>query len=429
MNDFSGFSVVDWLSYLENRHPKEIQLGLTRIKKVACGLDLLDLAEVVITVAGTNGKGSTVAVLEAIYQAAGYQVGTYTSPHLLVFNERIRLNGQPISDIDLCQALTYIEQGRGQTPLTYFETATLAAFWYFKHKRPDVVILEVGMGGRLDATNVIDPDLAIITTIAMDHQQYLGHDKETIGFEKAGILRPDIPFIYADSTPPKSIVKHAESLHAKQYVLNEHYSFECLSATKMQIIFQGNRWEPVSKPALHPQMVAAAIMGSYLLNERLPVNHAHRQAAMQSVMLAGRQQMIAGRICTILDVAHNPQAVELLAEFVKKKRGKGAVHAVFSALHDKDFYGLIKPMQPIVEQWYPALLHANRAASESLLQEAFSNILCSRPVCYQSAYQAYDAALNQAKTGDVIVVYGSFLTVGGILSELQNIRQEKQSEV
>ena len=428
MNDFSGFSVADWLFYLENRHQKEIQLGLTRIKKVACDLDLLHLAPVVITVAGTNGKGSTVAALEAIYQAAGYQVGTYTSPHLLVFNERIRLNKQPISDIDLCQALTHIEQGRGQTALTYFETATLAAFWYFKYKKPDVVILEVGMGGRLDATNVIDPDLAVITTIAMDHQQYLGHDKDAIGLEKAGILRPGIPFIYADSTPPQSIVRHADSLHTKQYFFNEHYSFECLS-TKMQIVFQGNQWEPVSKPALHPKMAAAAMLGSYLLKERLPVNHAHWQAAMQSVFLPGRQQVIPGRVCTILDVAHNPQAVELLADFIKKKPKKGAVHAVFSALHDKDFCGLIKPMQPMVDQWYPALLHANRAASESLLQEAFSHILCRKLVCYQSVGKAYNAALNQAKTGDLIVVYGSFLTVGGILSELRNIRQETQSEV
>ena len=195
MKQFCDLTLADWIDCLESRHNQEIQLGLSRVKECAAQLGLLQVEACVITVSGTNGKGSTVAALEAIYIAAGYEVASYTSPHLLQFNERIRINNQPISDTDLCAAFTAISQSSNANQLTYFEMTTLAALWHFKQLELDVVILEVGLGGRLDATNIIDPNLAIITTVDFDHQEYLGHTQEEIGYEKAGILRPDIPFI------------------------------------------------------------------------------------------------------------------------------------------------------------------------------------------------------------------------------------------
>ena len=213
--NFSNLSLSECLHHLENRHAEEVQLGLTRIKTVAKRLNLLNLDATIVTVAGTNGKGSTVAALEAVYKAAGYQVASYTSPHLIEFNERIRVNQQPIKDQELCAAFTVIEDARDTINLTYFEMTTLAALWHFKQLTLDVIILEVGVGGRLDATNIIDSDLAIITTVDLDHQDYLGDTKEAIGYEKAGILRPNTPFIYADTTaPPESITKQAQLLNA-----------------------------------------------------------------------------------------------------------------------------------------------------------------------------------------------------------------------
>ena len=221
---YQHFSLAAWLDYLEHRHSEEIQLGLTRVKTVARQLDLLTFDATIIIVAGTNGKGSTVAALETIYRAAGYAVGSYTSPHLIHFNERIRVNLEPITDKTLCAAFTAIEEACESIHLTYFEMATLAALWYFKSFVLDVIILEVGLGGRLDATNIIDADLAIITTIDFDHQAYLGHTKEAIGYEKAGVLRPNQPFIYADKNPPESLITYAKSLNAQQIM----YSFKVL---------------------------------------------------------------------------------------------------------------------------------------------------------------------------------------------------------
>ncbi|KTD21126.1 bifunctional tetrahydrofolate synthase/dihydrofolate synthase [Legionella londiniensis] len=418
MRQFSHFSLSDWLVHLENRHPQEIQLGLTRIQKVARDLNLLDLAVPVITVAGTNGKGSTVSALEAIYLAAGYQVGSYTSPHLFAFNERIRINGQPIEDNDLCEAFANIEHGRGDTPLTYFEMATLAALWHFKQLPLDLIVLEVGMGGRLDATNIIDADLAIITTIALDHEQFLGRNKEAIGFEKAGILRSNIPFIYADIEPPISIRTAARNLGTRMLCLEEHYSYLSFS-DHLQITCMGKTWEPLPSPAINHKAATAAVIASYLLRTRLAISPCHWQSAMQRVCLMGRQQFIKGEVAAVFDVAHNPQAVMLLADFIKKINCKGTVHGVFSALQDKDLYGLIKPMHAHIAEWYPALLCNKRAASESALMTAFEQALNKKPMCHQNPIKAFQAALTQANPGDLIVVYGSFVTVGELLAKYQ----------
>lgn len=411
------FTAVEWLEYLENRHQQEIQLGLSRIKQVAESLDLINPKAMVITVAGTNGKGSTVATLEAIYLEAGYQVASYTSPHISVFNERIRINQKQITDQQLCAAFRVIEEVRGETHLTYFEMATLAALWHFKQHSLDLIILEVGLGGRLDATNIIDPDLAIITTIDFDHQAFLGDTKEAIGYEKAGILRPNKPMIYADKNPPASIIKHALALNSPTYLLGVDYNYRFNDET-LEFAFQKHTIH-LPKPKLHCNSVSAAIMTSLLMQERLPVNLIHLEKAVETVFLAGRLQLISDKILTLLDVSHNPQAVEYLAEFINKNHSKKIVHAVFSALKDKDISGLIAPLRNCVNHWYPARLQNKRAASIEQLTEAFS-LYNLRPFCHNDILSAYQAACNQANAGDLIVVYGSFITVDKVMSAVSN---------
>ena len=253
-------TLQDWLLLLENRHQEEIQLGLERVKTVALRLGLCDLDATVITVAGTNGKGSTVAALDAIYNAAGFRVGRYTSPHLLSFNERICINQNPITDFELCDAFQVIEQARSDIHLTYFEMTTLAAFYYFKKNKLDVVILEVGMGGRLDATNIVDATLAIITTIDLDHQDYLGSTIEAIGYEKAGILRAGQHFIYADNNPPASVLNEAQRVRTQMLCLGD-YTYQT-SSEHFNVVLKSGEIISLSYPAVHLNAAAAAIVYS-----------------------------------------------------------------------------------------------------------------------------------------------------------------------
>ncbi|CDZ78358.1 Bifunctional protein FolC [Legionella massiliensis] len=408
----SDFTLTEWLDFLENRHQQEIQLGLARIKKVAESLDLLSPQAKVITVAGTNGKGSTVATLEAIYSAAGYQVASYTSPHLLKFNERIQINKKLISDNDLCKAFSLIEESRGEVPLTYFEMATLAALWYFKQHTLDLIILEVGLGGRLDATNIIDSDLAIITTIDLDHQDYLGNTKEEIGFEKAGILRPKCLFVYADKNPTASIIDQAISLETSSFIQGRDYEFS-LGENSIELHFQGERTE-LPKPKLHPNSVVAAIIASILLGEGLPLTHAHWQQGLQTLSLAGRLQVVNSKRMTLFDVAHNPQAVRHLAEYLGNHYPQKRIHAVFSALKDKDIPGLIAPLLSCVTNWYPALLETKRAASKEQFIKAFDQFGINTS-CYDNPLLAYQSACEEASMDDLIVVYGSFITVSDLI--------------
>ena len=421
----SDLSLADWLRLLENRHSQEIQLGLERVKRVAEGLGLHNTDVPVITVAGTNGKGSTVASLEAIYRAAGYRVASYTSPHLLVFNERICINQQPITDAHLCAAFDYIEQGRGSVHLTYFETVTLAALWYFKQCKLDLIILEVGMGGRLDATNIIDADLAIITTVDLDHQAYLGDTKELIGHEKAGILRKNRPVIYADNSPPASVVASAQLLNAPLYCLDVDYSFHT-TPTGLHVRCPSGEQLNLPLPRINLKAAVAAIIATTCMQSVLPVTSAHCSEAMRTVFIKGRQQVIFNQVTTVLDVAHNPQAALLLADFMQRMKPQGKVHAVFSALQDKDLCGLIKPMHACVDFWYPAVLSGKRAATELLILAAFraANDAIPVPVCFNNPLAAYQEAMHRAKPGDVIVVYGSFFMVSAIMAANECTNQE-----
>ena len=423
MSLINSRSLNDWLGLLENRHQDEIQLGLTRVKTVADRLDLCALGACVITVAGTNGKGSTVAGLDAIYNTAGFRVGCYTSPHLLSFNERICVNQTPIMDDALCDAFSVIERVREDIHLTYFEMTTLAALYYFKKSSLDLVILEVGMGGRLDATNIIDASLSIITTVDLDHQDYLGHTIEAIGYEKAGILRANQPFIYADWHPPTSVLKKAGELSTQMQCLGDNYSFNTIGDT-LNVVLKSGECISLPCPSIHLNAAAAAVIASDILNVSLPVTHAQLTHAMTTVHLSGRQQVVKSSVTTVFDVAHNPQSVALLADFIHGYAYTGNVHAVFSGLKDKDLCGLIKPMLSCVDFWYLATLQSKRAASKSFLLAAFYAETGSVVDCFSNPLMAYTAAMRKATPGDIIVIYGSFLTVSAVMVA-DELRQEK----
>ena len=411
----SHMSLEAWLDLLENRHVHEIQLGLGRVRDVANRMGLCDLNAPVITVAGTNGKGSTVAALEAIYHAAGFKVGSYTSPHLLMFNERIRVNQVSISDSVLCEAFCLIEKARGEIHLTYFEMTTLAALWHFKQCKLDVVILEVGMGGRLDATNIIDAALAIITTIDLDHQDFLGETIEAIGYEKAGILRENQFFIYADQKPPQSIVEKAHALNTRMFCLGIDYSYQTDDGLLL-ISNRNDEYLSLVNPAINLKAAAAAVVASQLLHTILPVSWFALNRAMSDVTLPGRLHIVPGDVRVVYDVAHNPQAALLLADFIRRQKGFGKVHAVFSGLKDKDLCGLIKAMCSCVDFWYPAALHSRRAANQPTLLAAFQAATTTVDVFFSSPAAAYFAAMQNAAPGDLIVVYGSFLTVSAVMA-------------
>lgn len=420
----------EWLTFIEKRNTQEIQLGLTRIQAVAHRMNLLNPNCTVITVTGTNGKGSTIAALEMVYHTAGYKVGAYTSPHLIRFNERIRLNSKPMSDEAICHAFSAIEAVRDDVVLTYFEMATLAALWLFKQQHLDIMLLEVGIGGRLDATHIIDPDLSIITTVDFDHQDYLGTTLEAIGFEKAGILRQGKPFIYADSNPPLSVIKAAKDLSTPSYYYGRDYFFDDQGAQWVLDALDTTQY--LSRPRIGLKSAAAALVACALLQRELPVSGDVIDAAMKAIVIEGRLQLIKTEGVFILyDVSHNPQSVALLAHTIKQRLGEqgfcaGKIHAVFSALKDKDILGLILPLKDCVNRWYPAQLQTPRAASSEFLLSVFGGAEINVEICYNSPLAAFDAAFSQANAGDLIVVYGSFYTVGHVMLAQQNLLEEKE---
>ncbi|HAZ7574436.1 bifunctional tetrahydrofolate synthase/dihydrofolate synthase [Legionella sp. PATHC032] len=424
---WSEWDLNHWLTHLETRNTQEIQLGLARVLTVAQKLNLQRPNCKVVTVAGTNGKGSTVTALETIYHQSGFKVGAYTSPHLLVFNERIRINLTPIQDKDLCKAFSVIEEARYPTNLTYFEMATLAALWYFKQHDLDLIILEVGLGGRLDATNIVDTDLAIITTIDFDHQSFLGETLELIGYEKAGILRKNKPFIYADLSPPKSVVEVATQLRASSYLYGKDYFYQ-EADDHWEVTCMGKQFDQLTKPKIQLQSAAAAIMACHLLQEHFPVSYDNLKKAMALVYIPGRLQLQKGKTNILYDVSHNPQSVRLLADTVKKINTKGRVHAVFSALKDKDICGLIMPLKDCVSRWYPAQLHNKRAVSQEKLLSIFREAEIFAEVCYNDPLTAFEMALKQASDGDLIIVYGSFFTVSHVMAAQHNLLEQKENQ-
>ncbi|WP_091385934.1 bifunctional tetrahydrofolate synthase/dihydrofolate synthase [Microbulbifer marinus] len=418
-------TLQDWLARLERLHPTEIELGLERVAAVARVLDVEKPAPTVITVAGTNGKGSCVATMEALLRAGGHSVGAYSSPHLLRFNERVRIDGSEVDDADLIQAFEAVEAARGQTSLTYFEFTTLAALWLFRRAGVAYALLEVGLGGRLDAVNLVDADLAIITSVAIDHEAWLGSDREVIGREKAGILRPGSPFICADPQPPLSVVSAAASLGAPSYFIGRDFTVDC-SADGESYRF-GDLTVAIPPVSLPRPSIVAAITALAVL-EALPPRGVDEVLA--DIRLAGRCQQIRWRERSLLlDVGHNPAAAEYLARWLDANPVTGQTHALVAVMADKDLPGLFTPLREQVDSWHPALLPDNpRAADCAALLGGLKDagVLADKvdERC-PTVVDGLERLLVTAGPQDRLLVFGSFFTVAEVL---QQIREEGDGE-
>ncbi len=410
------------MQWQESLHPSTIDLGLDRVREVLDRLALKTRDFQLITVAGTNGKGSSVAMLESILLAAGYRVGTYSSPHLFTYNERIRLDGHAVSDDMICDAFDRVDQARQSTSLTYFEFGTLAAIEIFYRAPLDVVILEVGLGGRLDATNVLDADVALVTTIDIDHVEWLGSDREAIGFEKSGIFRLGKAAVCGDINPPKSLLSHADSIGAPLY--RAGVDFE-LSDHAEGWSWQGRKARieglplPSLKGVFQKQNAAAVLMVLEQLSSELKVTREAICQGLLQVKLNGRMQMVLseGGIQQIFDVAHNPQAARTLAETLQSEVQKGETFAVVGMLRDKDVAGVVQALVHVVDRWYVAGLDVSRGLTSNELVTILGEVGVNKPItAYDGVLAAHQAALSVAEQQDRIVVFGSFYTVSQVLS-------------
>ena len=397
-------------------------MGLERVRAVAERLDLRFQAPV-ITVAGTNGKGSTCAMLEAILLQAGYRTGVYTSPHLVHFEERCRLSGQIASAEQLAEGFAAVEAARGQVSLTYFEFSTLAILWCLARAELDAVVLEVGLGGRLDAVNIVDADCAVITSIDLDHTAILGPDRESIGREKAGIMRSGRPVVVSDPVPPASVLEQAEALGANLWRFGRDFNF---SGDKQQWSWagRGRRYSGMAYPALRGanQLVNASGVLAALeaLRSRIPVTAQAVRNGLAMVELPGRFQIVPGEPVLVLDVAHNPHSVAALAENLDAMGYSPCTHAVFGAMADKDLAPMLARVAPIIDRWYFTDLPLPRAASAQALALAWQAQNTRREASastHTDPRAALQAAIAAADPADRIVVFGSFYTVGGVLKD------------
>ena len=413
----SPASLPEWLSYIEALHPKEIAMGLDRVEEVASRLTL-NLTPPVISIAGTNGKGSTAAMLESIYLKAGYRVGIYASPHFVRYNERIRVSQQEISDQDLCAAFAAVELARSGVVLTYFEMGTLAAMWHFTQSDLDVVILEVGMGGRLDAVNVFEPTCSIVTSIDLDHMEYLGDTREKIGAEKAGIYRANKLAICGDAKPPKSVVDYAASIDANLHLINRDFSVK-KQANGWQYIAEGVQ---LTLPTLALQgdfqlnNAACAICAVQNLKKQLPVPSEAIGIALESVKLLGRFYTLSEKPLIIIDVAHNPQAAASLAQNLQQNTCNGKTIGVFAMLADKDIAHVVSALAAHIDHWYLADTHNVRGASAQGLQVHLQT-QAERGLtkCFENVASALRSACIDSDKNDRIIVFGSFYTVADAL--------------
>lgn len=400
-----------WLEYLESIHPVGIDLGLDRVLLVLRRLFPSPPAARIVTVAGTNGKGSTVAALEALLRAAGRTTGAYTSPHLHRYNERVRINGTEIDDAALTRAFARVEQARGSVSLTYFEFGTLAAFVVFAEAGVEDWILEVGLGGRLDAVNVLDADLAVISSVDIDHTAFLGNDRETIGFEKAGILRPGIPAIYADDDPPDSVVQQAAAQGVSLLLYGRDYLLQPESSAVGEVVRLRYRGEVMTLPAgpLPVRSLAAAAVAARLLQPELSPGQI--SATLAPLRVAGRFELAAQQPPVYVDVGHNPHAAAWLAGRVRALLPEaGRVVAVYAALADKDVKGVVRQMAPLVQEWHIAPLRVPRGLSLAELRLQLGQVGVSA-VSHNSVSEALASARASAGDSGMVVVFGSFHTV------------------
>ena len=413
-------TLEQWLAWMELHHPRQIELGLERVAAVAANLTIDLSGAKIVTVGGTNGKGSCVAILEAIIRAAGYRVGTYTSPHLLRYNERVRIDGEMADDAQLCAAFSAVHAALNGISLTYFEFGTLAALWLLQRAQLDLIVLEVGLGGRLDAVNIIDADIAVLTLIDLDHQDWLGADRESIGREKAGILRAGKPVICVDPDPPRSVVEVARGLNARWYASGNAFRFSA----------DGEYWhwlgEKMPRPASYRDLplpplplpsAAAALAALHCLP--LALSRAAIEQGLRAVSLPGRFQCERrGGVEIILDVGHNPHAARWLAQRLAQLPQR-RTYAVFAMMADKDVDAVIAALHSSFAQWFIGDLPENSRALPAL---ALENVLRSHHIeaiaRAPTLTDAYVVARRAVRPGERIVVFGSFFTVAAVLAQL-----------
>ncbi len=389
-------SLDEWLDHLLTLHPKDIELGLERVSEVAARMDLLEPACPVVTVAGTNGKGSTTGLIEAIAVNAGKRVGVFTSPHLLRYNERIKINGEPVSDGEIIAAFEAIERHSSDVPLTFFEYGTLAALAVFAERPLDLLVLEVGLGGRLDAVNIIDANFVVITSISLDHMEWLGDNRESIGAEKAGVMRAGVPVVVADADPPGSVVNRAASLDCPVYRYSTSFQCPIDSGLRDENVYAA--LTVADLVGMHPGDAAQAVLGSAVIPGRL-----------QQVDLAGRR--------IILDVAHNPAAISHLAGWVREQGHKPAV-ALFAALSDKDVHAMIPPCHELFDRWYVAgLPGVARSRAADKLADEIRDIGEPEVSAYEDVESAW-RAIQRDTAEHTVIVFGSFFTVAEFMKLL-----------
>lgn len=418
-------NLQQWLSYLEQLHPNEIDMGLARVQDVAQRLGLPRLAEKIVTVTGTNGKGSTCAFIESLVVEQGLKVGVYSSPHLLHYNERVRIAGQNVTDEQLCAAFSEVERARGVTSLTYFEMGTLAAFWLFAQASVDVVILEVGLGGRLDAVNIVDADVAVVTNVGLDHSDWLGDTRNSVAYEKSGIFRAERPAVCGDIDPPEQILTQAALLNTPLLLRGRDFD---LAVSEHSWHWRGVDQQgqpiqlhdipllalPVENAALALQVYALLGLDWQADTVLQALSKTRMQGRLQevSVMWQGRSLQL------MLDVAHNPHAAIYLAERLQSRPVQGRRLAVFGVLDDKDLTGLLDCMQPQISRWAVATLPSPRSSKAEHIEQ----VLLSRDACvmtFTSIAQAIEAQCAQATEDDQIIIFGSFFTVAEALKWLE----------
>lgn len=413
-------TLVEWLDYVLAGHPENvIELGLGRMKTMINRLQIAFDCPV-ITVAGTNGKGSTCAMLESIYRAAGYKTAMHTSPHMLRFNERACIDGKEVEDGLLVEAFKEVERARDGLPLTYFEFTALAILRVFQKARPDVVILEIGLGGRLDAINALESTASIVTTVGIDHEAYLGNTRDAIGWEKAHIYRKGHPAVCADPNPPRKLVQYAQALGADLILRGKDFEIEALPQGLMRFQMQGQVWTlPVPALAGANQIDNAAGVLAIItsLFSKLPVSEAQIAEGLRSVRVTARFEKVQTDPDVILDVGHNPHAANVLAQNVRALKTRGKVIAVFGMLADKDMLDVVKIMSPVISEWFITGLPGPRGASAEELRRVMleagldgTNI----HVC-DGVADAFARAKREAAITDKILIFGSFVTVTAAL--------------
>lgn len=417
-------TLAEWLGHCERLHPKNIDMGLARSEAIKQRLGLAFKVPV-ITVAGTNGKGSTCTMLESIGLQAGYKVGLYIKPHFVHFEERCRVNGSMVSAAELLPHFEAVEQARGEMALTYFEFTTMVILRLLSQAELDMVILEVGLGGRLDTVNVIDADCAVITSIALDHMEYLGPDREAIGREKAAIMRPGKPAVFSDPVPPASVAAYAQEIGADLWLIGRDFNY---AGDKQQWGWGGRnkRFNGLAYPALRGanQLLNAsgALAAFEALRDRLPITAQAVRNGLAMLELPGRFQIVPGQPTLVLDVAHNPHAVGALFENLDQMGFFPRTHAVFGVMADKDVAAILTRMAPLVDHWHFCDLPIPRAATAQQLKSLHESLGLRGPgpvttACHSNPSEALRAAVAAADPADRIVAFGSFYTVGGVLKD------------